>query len=521
MEFYPFSDDLKYERTWKEPGLAILLTEHHPISLWVPVWYGGDITHCGWVDIYTPHDIPLLPALGKASDIPESSDSQSCFTFIQNCLLDCRQHTECNTFPSSTPPKRLLHLEGPLNSSELSSHQNLSIRLCETNGQPHRYATLSYCWGSAQTIKTSQTNIRKFQAGIDWNALPKTFQEAVIVALRLEIRYLWIDALCIIQDDKIDWDTEAAKMGDIYQNSYLTIAATSSPSSEIPFLRPRPPGYKPKTLQFSNPHRLSNAINNPSSLGGTGDIISLKIRQGPTISGMHLSELLNPRIHGALTTRGWALQERVLSNRIVHFTDEGIKWECRMSIRNEDQRRCFPGHVQRWKGFSNTTGKNQPLSISSRPTSERTLPLSQFQSAPFITNALQRHHSQANILAQRSRHSVQSYKASGGYYWLTIRNAGLRRGKTFCRLFQVLRHGCKVFITPPTSQVFGTTALLKTCVGGLRVVGVSTATAHLRPRTRCHARMSIYRAGAGFRFDDLLVSLSSTRLALSAHTAKS
>lgn len=360
MEFYPFSDDLRYERYWTKPAVAILLAEHRPISLWVPVEYGGVIIHYGWVDIYAPHDIPLLPALGKASDISESSDSQSCFTFIQNCLLDCRQHTECNTYPTSAPPKRLLYLEGPLNSSELSSHQNLSIKLCETNGQPYCYAALSYCWGSARRITTSQTNIREFQAGIDWSALPKTFQEAIIVALRLEIRYLWIDALCIIQDDQIDWDTEAAKMGDIYQNSYLTIAATSSPSSEIPFLRPRPPEYKPKTIRFFNPHRLSNAINNPSFFGGTGDIIPLRIRQGPTLHGVHLSELLNPRIHGALTTRGWALQERVLSTRIVHFTDEGIKWECRMSIRNEDQQRCFPGHVQKWKDFSNTTGKNQP-----------------------------------------------------------------------------------------------------------------------------------------------------------------
>jgi hypothetical protein len=349
MEFYPFSDDLQYERTWKDPVLAILLTEHHPISLWVPVRYGGKIRHFGRVDIYAPHDIPLLPALGKASDISESSDSQSCFTFIQNCLLDCSQHAECNTFPSSAPPKRLLHLEGPWNSSELPSHQNPSIRLCDTNGQPHRYAALSYCWGGAQKIKTSKENIGDVQEGIDWDALPKTFQEAIIVALRLEIHYLWIDALCIIHDDRIDWDTETAKMGDIYQNSYLAIAATSSPSTEIPFLRPRPPEYKAKTLQFSDAHRLSNAINNPSFSGGTGNIIPLRIRQGPTILGFHLSELLNPRIHGHLMTRGWALQERVLSNRIVHFTDEGIKWECRMSIRNEDQRRCFPGHVQNGK----------------------------------------------------------------------------------------------------------------------------------------------------------------------------
>jgi Heterokaryon incompatibility protein (HET) len=360
-EFYPFSDDSKYERTWKNPTLAILLAEHHPISLWVPVVNGRGIQHCGWVDIYALSDIPVIPSIGKASSFSESSDSRSCFTFIQNCLLDCRQHAGCKISHSSAPPRRLLYLEGPSNSSELQSHQRPKIKLCETHGQLYRYATLSHCWGSTQIIATKKANVRKFEDAIHWYLLPKTFQDAIITALRLEIRYLWIDSLCIIQDDKTDWDTEAARMGDIYQNSYLTIAATSSPSGAFPFLGPRPPNYKPKTLQFPNPQRLSNTINNQTVCGSADDINALRIRQGPPIHRINLSELSRPRIYGPLTTRGWALQERVLSSRIVHFTDEGIIWECRMSIQSEDQRRMFPGHVQKWSNFSNIAGKNQPI----------------------------------------------------------------------------------------------------------------------------------------------------------------
>jgi len=360
-EFYPFSDDLKHKQTCSKPTAAILLAEHHPISLFVPVRHNDAITHAGWVNIYAIRDIPLLPSIGKAINVSESSDSQSCFAFIQDCLLDCRQHIGCNMSPTLTPPRRLLYLEGSSNSSELQSYQRISIRLCETNGQPHRYAALSHCWGSTQIIATKRTNIREFEEAIQWHLLPKTFQDAIITALRLEIRYLWIDSLCIIQDDKTDWDTEAARMGAIYENSYLTIAATSSPSSAFPFLRPRPPNYRPKTLQFPNPQRLSNTINNQTVYGGADDINALRIRQGPPAYKTNLSEISKPRICGPLTARGWALQERVLSSRIVHFTDEGIIWECRMSIKSEDQRQMFPGHLQKWRHFSNITGKNQPI----------------------------------------------------------------------------------------------------------------------------------------------------------------
>jgi hypothetical protein len=362
VEFYPFSSDSKYERTWKVPQVvAILLAEHYPISLWVPVSHDGVIEHSGWLDIYALSDIPVIPSIGKGISIFESSDSQSCFTFIQKCLSDCSEHAGCKISHSSALPRRLLYLDGPSDSFELQSNQRPKIKLCETNGQLHRYAALSHCWGSNPIIATKRTNVREFEDEIHWCHLPKTFQDAIITALRLEIRYLWIDSLCIIQDDKTDWDTEAARMGAIYENAYLTIAAASSPSSVFPFLGPRTPNYRPKTLQFPNPQRLSNNINNHTVYGSSDDINALRVRQGPSIHGINLSELSKPRIYGPLSTRGWALQERVLSSRIVHFTDEGIVWECRTSIQNEDQRRLFPGHLQKWGNFSNIAGKIQPV----------------------------------------------------------------------------------------------------------------------------------------------------------------
>lgn len=349
-EFFPFSSDVV---------LAILLAENHPISLWIPTIRNKDIRHCRWLDIYALRDIPVIPSIGKGVSISESSDSRGCFDFIQKCLLDCREHAECQISHSSALPRRLLYLEGPSNSFELQNHQTPKIKLCETNGQAHRYATLSHCRGSTYTIETTSTNVREFEDTIHWHLLPKAYQDAIITALRLDIQYLWIDSLCIIQDDKLDWDTEVVKTGAIFENSYLTIAATSSPSSASSFLGPRPPDFRPKALQFPNPQRLSKTINNTTVLGNSDDINALRVRQGQSIQSVNLSELFKPRIYGPLERRGWALQERLLSSRIVHFTDEGIVWECRQSIQSEDQRRLFPGPLQKWRDISEITGKNQ------------------------------------------------------------------------------------------------------------------------------------------------------------------
>ena len=44
--------------------------------------------------------------------------------------------------------------------------------------------------------------------------------------------YIWIDSLCIVQDDQKDWEVESARMATIFEGSELTIAATDSPDPE-------------------------------------------------------------------------------------------------------------------------------------------------------------------------------------------------------------------------------------------------------------------------------------------------
>jgi len=99
-------------------------------------------------------------------------------------------------------------------------------------------------------------SIVRNRAQIDWLSLPKTFQEAILVVLSLGLEYIWIDSLCIIQDDAKDWHRQAAKMMDIYSRAFLTIAATKSTSIDGGLFSLISPKYEAKVL--------TSALNTPA-----------------------------------------------------------------------------------------------------------------------------------------------------------------------------------------------------------------------------------------------------------------
>lgn len=90
------------------------------------------------------------------------------------------------------------------------------------------YITLSYRWGMSPDILLTQSSLASLQEAIPCPKLPKTNQDAIYITRFLGIRYLWIDALCIIQDQESDWLEESKKMGDIYKYSYCTISASQA-----------------------------------------------------------------------------------------------------------------------------------------------------------------------------------------------------------------------------------------------------------------------------------------------------
>jgi hypothetical protein len=100
------------------------------------------------------------------------------------------------------------------------------------NGISGPYASLSHCWGLIRFVNLTTKNKTQFmEEGIPWRELPKNFQEAIEVARFLEINYIWIDSLCMIQGDDGDFREQAPLMHKVYRNSYCNIAAADSGDS--------------------------------------------------------------------------------------------------------------------------------------------------------------------------------------------------------------------------------------------------------------------------------------------------
>lgn len=80
---------------------------------------------------------------------------------------------------------------------------------------------MSYCWGGMLPIRTLRSNIRSHINRIPWCSVSSGFKTAILMCRRLGIPYLWIDLLCIIQDDYQDWGTECQKICDYCSQAYL------------------------------------------------------------------------------------------------------------------------------------------------------------------------------------------------------------------------------------------------------------------------------------------------------------
>ncbi|KAK5991448.1 MFS-type transporter pynF-like protein [Cladobotryum mycophilum] len=216
------------------------------------------------------------------------------------------EHESCPSEKHDSLPHRVLALE------TLPSG-NISVRLLENGGAKGRYATLSHCWGSYQTCVTTRAALDQHKKDIPWLQIPPTFQDSIRFCLAIGIHHLWIDALCIIQDDLTDWQLESAQMADIYQNSYIMLAATSSTSDSG--------GCFPTQVS-----EYSAANEETLAPGTTTDPPVIKFREKLQHWMAPLTQV-SARLH-PLLSRGWCFQERILSPRVLHFCAHEMIWEC-------------------------------------------------------------------------------------------------------------------------------------------------------------------------------------------------
>lgn len=118
-----------------------------------------------------------------------------------------------------------------------------------------KYVALSYCWGSsAAPLKTEINSFEMRRRGIPVDTMPACFQDAIEVVRALGLRYVWIDSLCIIQDDDLDWQKESGSMCDTFGNAYITLGIASTSSCQEKFLQNLPERFDvPFRSKLDNP----------------------------------------------------------------------------------------------------------------------------------------------------------------------------------------------------------------------------------------------------------------------------
>lgn len=269
------------------------------------VWLGAD---------HTP-PLGLAPKTVDIARCPVLGLSEETYKTVSEWLRDCDcDHETLNI--ADNMPTRLLEISGPLSTPQ--------VRLREKqdgySDKDTRYVALSHCWGpkSSRRLKTTDKSFARRKLHIPWAKIPRTFQDAILFTYRLGVRYLWIDSLCIIQDQKSlqDWREESGKMADVYSRAYFTIVAANAPHSNAGLFQ------KISADMLSRP-----CMSIETSQESTPSVLYAR-KEATYIS------IVTKQEH-PLLRRGWAYQEKYLSPRTIFFFKDELVWRCRSATWKE------------------------------------------------------------------------------------------------------------------------------------------------------------------------------------------
>lgn len=266
------------------------------------------------------------------AQVDSSPTSPQLISQLAKWLSVCENdHQHSGQHSESPLPSRLIDV-GPSDGSR-------NPRLVFTKGQFGKYATITYRWGTSTSITTNSATLSSHISGIDLEALPKTLRDAILVTRKLGLKYIWIDALVIIQDSPEDWREQAAHMPAIYQNAWVNISADSAIDGSSGFLGDR------------DLLAIRSCYHKPS-----GYVIS------PNVP--HVLDLID---RGMLSRRGWVLQERIFSSRIIHYGHLEVGWECQQTLASERLLEGRPHSNSSWRGASLRNLLNSANNASHEP----------------------------------------------------------------------------------------------------------------------------------------------------------
>jgi hypothetical protein len=255
--------------------------------------------------------------IGLARHISGDTSSDAAFRWFQEQLDRCtREHSLCKmSFNGGQLPRRVLDLGPPAGGVP---GQDADVRIVESNGARDSYVCLSYCWGGTIDIRLTKARYEDYTSNIAWDTLPQGYRDAIHLTRKLGVRYIWIDSVCIIQDDDDDWREQASQMASIYQGALVTLAATKAKSPSDGYFSVSPPEYHASRLY----HRDARGKVRHAYARRTIPHFFSSTATGEPNYSLDRSPLLR---------RGWVFQERVLSPRILHLGAVELAWECNES----------------------------------------------------------------------------------------------------------------------------------------------------------------------------------------------
>ncbi|OTB00327.1 hypothetical protein M426DRAFT_324375 [Hypoxylon sp. CI-4A] len=258
-----------------------------------------------------PFNMPNVPMWGfylqPAADVennialsepPAGLHSPEILHLAQTWLSRCNEdHPSCKPTRPGFCPTRLIEILNPDHARVVVTQEQSTV---------DSYASLSHCWGNSKRLKLETSNIDQLRMNINIDELPTTYREAIAVCTGLNLRYIWIDSLCIIQDSREDWKREALTMKDVYQNAKLNIAAASSAESWQPSLSER-------DCKMIQPVDVTTHWDDQEN--GKYYLVD---------AAMYEDEVEK----SPLCQRAWVVQEIWLSRRNLYLTKNQLWWEC-------------------------------------------------------------------------------------------------------------------------------------------------------------------------------------------------
>ncbi|GAW12861.1 hypothetical protein ANO14919_022320 [Xylariales sp. No.14919] len=296
-------------------GSAIIVMRFildQPLSINVVLTFGDSAYYMDFFPLAQPGPCkyPGLPHL--ASPVNTNPGSEKSIQLIRSWLTACSLGHGCgiDNLPSSLPTF-LLEVE------------NERIRLMEMAGKPKdRYVALSYCWGTEkQKTLLERNNKQQLLRDIPLESLDKTIQEAIDITRKIGFRYIWIDALCIVQDGEEAKAREIARMHEIYRDATLTLIASQGAGVRDGLLPKR------DVVGGSQPHHVFRlpCLDEEGTSPGNNTLILLPKYYASL-------ELLGIK-HEPWVQRAWTLQEAVIPRRCLRFGAQKTTWDCHNAVK--------------------------------------------------------------------------------------------------------------------------------------------------------------------------------------------